>query len=90
MSDEGALARTLGLPTLVLVQEDVKRRVVFDMNFAGYLGLFKPDADVTWLHDQKFLVPFGYWKDALEERVDVFLGDRKPVETDCAEGQAVP
>jgi hypothetical protein len=32
---EGALARTLGLPTLVLVQWDVRRRVVFDMNFAG-------------------------------------------------------
>src|SRR4051794_41015485 len=28
---EGALARTLGLPTLVLVQRDLRRRVVFDM-----------------------------------------------------------
>ena len=32
---EGALARTLGLPTLVLVQRDVRRRVVFDMSFGG-------------------------------------------------------
>ena len=30
---EGALARTLGLPTLVLVQQDVKRRVVFDPTY---------------------------------------------------------
>jgi hypothetical protein len=71
---EGALARTLGLPTLVLVQSDVRPRVVFDMNFAGYLGLFDSDADLGWLHSEKFLVPFGYWKDALEKRVDVFLG----------------
>jgi hypothetical protein len=71
---EGALARTLGLPTLVLVQSDVRRRVVFDMNFAGYLGLFEPDADVAWIHTEKFQVPFGYWKEALDERVDVFLG----------------
>ena len=35
---EGALAHTLGLPTLVLVQEKVLRRVVFDMTFAGYIG----------------------------------------------------
>jgi hypothetical protein len=28
---EVALARTLGLPTLVLVQKNVRRRVVFDM-----------------------------------------------------------
>jgi hypothetical protein len=71
---EGALARTLGLPTLVLVQRDVMRRVVFDMNFAGYLGLFPPDADLNWIHTDEFRVPFEYWKAALEERVDVFLG----------------
>ena len=34
---EGALARTLGLLTLVLVQQDVMRRVVFDPSF-GYIG----------------------------------------------------
>ena len=69
---EGALARTLGLPTLVLVQKDVMRRVVFDMNFAGYLSLFPPEADVNWIHSDDFRVPFEYWKAALEERVDVF------------------
>jgi len=71
---EGALARTLGLPTLVMAQHDVKRRVVFDMNFAGYLGLFPPDADVDWLHCQEFRVPFRYWTDQLEQRRDIFLG----------------
>ena len=35
---EGALARTLGLPTLVLVQQDVMRRVVFDPTYGGFVG----------------------------------------------------
>lgn len=71
---EGALARTLGLPTLVLVQRNVRRRVVFDMNFGGYLGEFEPDADLNWLHSDKFRVPFLYWKNLLDQRRDVFLG----------------
>lgn len=71
---EGALARTLGLPTMVLVQREVRRRVVFDMSFGGYVGEFPADADLNWLHTPEFLVPFGYWKNLLEERRDVFLG----------------
>jgi hypothetical protein len=35
---EGALARTLGLPTLVLVQQNVMWRVVFDPTFGGFVG----------------------------------------------------
>src|SRR5262245_25319148 len=71
---EGALARTLGLPTLVLVQKNVRRRVVFDNSFGGYVGEFDPDADVNWLHTDEFRVPFLYWKNLLDERRDVFLG----------------
>jgi hypothetical protein len=37
---EGALARTLGLPTLVLTQRGVLRRVVFDLSFGGFIGQF--------------------------------------------------
>jgi hypothetical protein len=71
---EGALVRTLGLPTFVLVQEDVSRRVVFDSSFGGYVGVFPPQADVNWIHTDEFRVPFEYWKLQLEERRDVFLG----------------
>lgn len=69
-----ALARTLGLPMLVLVQKNVRRRVVFDMSFGGYVGEFDPDADVKWLHTDEFRVPFNYWRNFLDERRDVFLG----------------
>jgi hypothetical protein len=71
---EGALAYTLGLPTLVLVQRGVRRRVVFDQNFGGYLGEFDANADLGWLHTDEFRVPFYYWKKLLDERCDVFLG----------------
>ena len=71
---EGALARTLRLPTLVLVQQDVLRRVVFDSSFGGYIGDFPPTAAPAWLRSKDFRVPFGYWRTALNERRDVFFG----------------
>jgi hypothetical protein len=71
---EGALARTLGLPTLVMVQDDLMRRVVFDGSFGGYVGEFAATADRGWLQSQEFMVPFNYWKRQLAERRDIFLG----------------
>ena len=71
---EGALAYTLRLPMLVVVQEHVLRRVVFDSNYHGYLGAFPATADRTWLETNPFRAPFGYWKEQLVNRRDVFLG----------------
>jgi Predicted nucleotide-binding protein containing TIR-like domain len=71
---EGALARTLGLPTLVLVQQDVKRRVVFDPTFGGFVGDIPPTAGLDWLKSPEFRVPFGYWRTQLSARRDIFLG----------------
>ena len=71
---EGALARTLRLPTLVLAQRGVLRRCVFDMSFGGYVGDFPADADASWLRTSDFRVPFGYWRRSLNERRDVFFG----------------
>jgi hypothetical protein len=71
---EGAMARTLRLPTLVLAQKDLRRRVVFDMSFGGYIGEFHANSDLGWLHSEEFRVPFQYWKSLLDDRRDVFLG----------------
>lgn len=71
---EGALARTLALPTLVLAQQDLTPRVVFDNSFGGYIGTFPAGADGRWLGSDEFQVPFGYWRGQLEHRRDVFLG----------------
>lgn len=71
---EGAVAHTLGLPTLVLVQQEVQRRVVFDLSYKGYAGCIPPGADLGWLHTDEFRVPFRYWKAELDDLRDVFLG----------------
>jgi hypothetical protein len=71
---EGALARTLALPLLVVAQENLMRRVVFDGSFGPYIGTFPQDADQTWLDSHEFKVTFGYWQKELERRRDVFLG----------------
>jgi hypothetical protein len=62
---------------LVLVQEDVQRRVVFDESFKGYVGCFPASADRNWLATREFEVAFTYWKEQLSGpsgRRDVFLG----------------
>lgn len=71
---EGAVVYTLGLPMLVVVQEDVQSRVVFDGSYNGYVGTFPASADRHWLGTDGFRVPFNHWKRELSERRDVFLG----------------
>jgi hypothetical protein len=71
---EGALARTLDLPLLILVQENLMRRVVFDFSFGPYIGTFPKTATRQWLDTSEFAVPFGKWQAQLKKRRDVFLG----------------
>jgi hypothetical protein len=71
---EGALAHTLGLPLLVLVQEGVLRRVVFDSSYKGYVGVIPENPSLKWLNNKGFTVPFGYFREKLAERRDIFLG----------------
>jgi predicted nucleotide-binding protein len=59
---------------LILVQSDVVRRVVFDNSYGSYVGEFPATADRTWLDSTAFQVPFGLWKQQLEQRRDIFLG----------------
>jgi hypothetical protein len=71
---EGAVAHTLGLPLLVLIQADVLRRVVFDASYKGFVGTIPKAPTATWLKGKGFQVPFGYWREKLANRRDVFLG----------------
>ena len=59
---------------LILVQQDVIRRVVFDNSYGGYVGEFPAAADRTWLASDGFRVPFDLWKQQLDQKRDVFLG----------------
>jgi hypothetical protein len=71
---EGALAFTQGLPLLVLVQQGVQRRVVFDPSYKGYVGTIPLEPSPDWLNTNEFTVPFKYWCDELDSRRDIFLG----------------
>ena len=71
---EGAVANTLDLPLLVLVQAGVLRRVVFDPSYKGYVGIIPDKPTPKWLTTDAFKVPFKYWREQLERRRDVFLG----------------
>jgi hypothetical protein len=79
---EGAVAYTLDLPLLVLVQSSVLRRVVFDPTYKGYVGVIPDKPTPKWLTTDGFQVPFKYWYEQLAFRRDVFLGycsSSKPV-----------
>jgi len=71
---EGALARTLGLPLLVIAQQSLVRRVVFDPTFGPFIGVFSDNANGSWLSTTQFKAAFGHWKNELSRRRDVFLG----------------
>ena len=71
---EGAVAHTLGLPLLVLVQAGVLRRVVFDPGYKGYVGIIPAKPTPNWVTTEAFRVPFNFWREQLELRRDIFLG----------------
>jgi len=71
---EGAVANTVGLPTLILVEWGIADTGIAYMG-GGKPILFKPpDADVGWLKEETFRHRFTLWLDQLKERRDVFLG----------------
>src|SRR5258706_3403106 len=71
---EGAVARTFDLPLLILAQDNLMRRVVFDPNFGPYMGKFPENAGKQWLNGKDFKVAFGHWREAMGNRRDFFLG----------------
>jgi hypothetical protein len=71
---EGALAHTMHLPLLVLVQDGVEPRGVFDRSYKGYIGKIPKLPTPAWLDTNGFEVPFKYFRQHLSARRDVFLG----------------
>lgn len=70
---EGAIARAMQLPTLLVLPDDVSRRVVFDYGF-GRLCEMPADADSSWLGSKTFSASSGIWERQIKRRRDVFLG----------------
>jgi hypothetical protein len=71
---EGAVANTLGLPTLILAEKGIADRGIA-WTGGGKPILFKPrNADAGWLKEETFRHRFTLWLDQTKERRDVFLG----------------
>jgi hypothetical protein len=70
---EGALARTLGIPLLLLAEKGLLRRGIFNTS-VGFIIEFPRGASQSWLESPDFSVPFEHWLAKLHARRDVFLG----------------
>jgi hypothetical protein len=70
---EGALVRTLGIPLLLLAEEGLLRRGIYNTS-VGFIIEFPRGAGQPWLESPDFSVPFEHWLTKLRDRRDVFLG----------------
>ncbi|MEO5775306.1 MAG: hypothetical protein ABIQ27_00280, partial [Flavobacterium sp.] len=72
---EGAIAASLRLPLLLLSEEGIADRGIFD-NGGGFIYTSIPStADNNWFNsDEYFVGRFNSWKRAVENRYQVFLG----------------
>jgi hypothetical protein len=71
---EAGVAVTLNLPRLVLIEEGLMPRVVFDTQFKDYIARCQQDCGSCWLESPEFQHAWGGWKYSLDQRRDVFLG----------------
>lgn len=71
---EGALARAFGLPLLVLIQDGVLRRGVFDNSFGAYITAFPKNVDPTWLESDFCRIAIDKWISQMKSKRDIFLG----------------
>jgi hypothetical protein len=71
---EGAIANTLGLPTLIFADKGIADSGIAYMG-GGLPILFMPKgADSGWLREETFRHRFTLWLDQLKARRDVFVG----------------
>jgi predicted nucleotide-binding protein len=71
---EGAVAKTLGLPTLILVERGVADTGIAYTGGGEPILFAPPNPDVEWLKEETFRHRFTLWQDQLKRRRDVFLG----------------
>jgi len=71
---EGAIARTLGLPILPVLDYGVDQRVFFNPYGGNPFLTIPAEADHTWVKENDFQAFLGKWHKQLKERKDIFLG----------------
>ncbi|NJO32822.1 MAG: nucleotide-binding protein [Rhodospirillales bacterium] len=71
---EGALLRALRIPILILAQEKLLNRCVFENSFGHFISRFPADADSSWLNSANFEQALRIWLVDIKDRRDIFLG----------------
>ena len=71
---EGAIARTLGLPILAVLDHGVEARVFFNRYGGDEFITIPAQADQTWVRENSFHGFLEKWHRRLKDRKDVFLG----------------
>jgi len=71
---EGAIANTLGLPILIVVQKGIADRGIVWTGGGKPILFVPPGVDDEWLKGETFRHRFTLWLDQLKERRDIFLG----------------
>jgi hypothetical protein len=71
---EGALFKSLQLPTLIVAQSTLEKRGVFDHSYGPTIGFFAENDDENWVVTNDFMIVFDYWKLKMFDRRDLFLG----------------
>ena len=72
-SYEAGVAVTMGLPRLVLAEEGLRSRVIFDMSYE-FITRFPVGVGASWLESKVFEHAWNGWTHRLAQRRDVFLG----------------
>jgi hypothetical protein len=71
---EGAVALTLGLPLMLIVEEGVENRGIVWTGGGRTITRLPDDATSNWVDSPEFIKRFTAWNQALVARRDVFLG----------------
>ena len=71
---EGAILKTVNIPIMVLAQDNLFQRGVFEYNFGQFICKFPEDADDNWLDTPEFQQALKIWLADINDRRDVFLG----------------
>jgi hypothetical protein len=71
---EGAMLKVAAIPLLILVQDNIKPRGIFEYNFGQHVRQFSADVDRTWLTSGDFRHSLNIWLANIGDRRDIFLG----------------
>jgi predicted nucleotide-binding protein len=71
---EGAILKTLNIPLMVLAQDTLFGRGVFEYNFGQFICRFPEGADRKWLKSSDFQQTLRIWLADMADRRDLFMG----------------